>query len=177
MHERPGDGDALLLAARQLRWPVREAVADADRRDELLVPRAVGLAPGERERQQDVLLRVQHRHEVEALKDEAELVAPQAGQLTVVEARELGAVNDDRAGGRAVQAGEQVHERRLARAGRPHDGGEAADREVDGHVDEGTHGGVALAERAAQVNGRDNGPSGGPDQADIAGNYRRRHAA
>ena len=94
-------------------------------------------------------------HEVEALKHEAELVAPQAGERAVVEPRELDAVDGDRAGGRAVQAGEQVHERRLARARRPHDGREAALREVDGHVDEGMDGGVALAEGAAQVDGGD----------------------
>ena len=121
---------------------------------------AVGLAPGEGERQQDVLLRVEHRHEVEALEDEAEPVAPQARQRAVVEARELGAVDRDGAGRRAVQAGEQVHERRLARARGPHDGGEAARREVDRHVDEGVHGGVALAEGAAQVDGGDDGRRG-----------------
>ena len=95
------------------------------------------------------------RHEVEALEDEAELVAPQAGERAVVEPGELDAVDRDGARGRAVQAGEQVHERRLARARRAHDGGEATRREVDGHVDEGVHGGVALAEGAAQLDGGD----------------------
>ena len=94
--ERPGDGDALLLAAGELRRAVREAVADADGRDELLEPLEVRIEPGERERQQDVLLGVQDRHEVVALEDEAELVAPQAGQRAVVEAGELRAVDRDR---------------------------------------------------------------------------------
>ena len=59
------------------------------------------------------------------------------------------------AGGRAVEAGEDVHERRLAGAGRPHDRGEAALREADGHAVEGVDGRVPLAVAAAEVDGGD----------------------
>ena len=80
--QRAGDGDALLLAARQL---VR---AGACRRfdrptvvDDVVDPRAVGLAAGEVHRERDVLDRGQRRHEVERLEDEAEPIAAQQGEL------------------------------------------------------------------------------------------------
>ena len=106
--QRAGDGDALLLAAGQLRRPVRQPVAEADGGDQRVVPLLVGLAAGERERQHDVLLGRQHRHEVEGLEDEAEPVAPQAREALVVERGELLPVDDDRArrsAGRAPRAG------------------------------------------------------------------------
>src|SRR5262245_306592 len=67
VHERAGDGDALLLAAGELRRPVRQAVAQPDGLDQLVQPRLVGLAAGQGERQRDVLQRGQHRNEVEGL--------------------------------------------------------------------------------------------------------------
>ena len=85
MDERAGDGDALLLAAGELRGAVRAAVAQADGLDELLDPPVVGLRPGDRERQDEVLLRGEDRQEVERLEDEADLVAAQLGELRVVE--------------------------------------------------------------------------------------------
>ena len=106
--QRARHGDALLLAAGQLGRAVREAVAEADGGDQRVVPLLVGLAAGERERQHDVLLGGQHRHEVEGLEDEAETVAAQAREALVVERGELGAVDDDRArasAGRARRAG------------------------------------------------------------------------
>ena len=76
-HEGAGDGDALLLAARKLGRLVPEPVGQADRLDEFLEPTRVELAPGDRQRQGDVLRRRQGRQEVERLEDEADLVAAQ----------------------------------------------------------------------------------------------------
>ena len=45
------------------------------------------LAPGDRQRQQDVLARVEDRQQVEGLEDEADLLAPQQRQRAVVERR------------------------------------------------------------------------------------------
>ena len=59
--QRAGDGDALLLAARQLRRPVREAVAEADGVDERAEPLLVDLRAGEHQRERDVLLRAEDR--------------------------------------------------------------------------------------------------------------------
>ena len=103
------------------------------------------------------------RDQVEGLEDEAELVAAQRGEALVVEVRELLAVDDDRAGGRPVQAGEQVHERRLARARRAHDRRELPGREVHRDALERVHRSLPLPVRAVQVGGRDDGWRGHGD--------------
>ena len=54
-----------------------------------------------------------------------------------------------------VETGEDVHEGRLARARRSHDGAEAASLEADRHAGERVHGGVALSVAAADVGGAD----------------------
>jgi hypothetical protein len=138
--ERARHGDALLLAARQLGGAVAQAVAQPDGVDQAGHPRLVGLAAGDGQRQLDVLLGRQDRQQVEGLEDEADLVAAQVGELLVVELGELRAVQDDRAGRRPVESGEQVHERRLARARGAHDGGELARGEVDRDPGEGVDG-------------------------------------
>ena len=129
--ERAGDRDALLLAAGELGRTMAEALAQADGVDERVEPRRVGVAPGDRERQQDVLLRGEDGQQVEGLEDEPDLVAAQLGQAGVVEPGELGAVERHRAARRLVEAGEQVHERRLPRTRRPHDRGERAGGKPD----------------------------------------------
>ena len=85
--QRAGHGDALLLAAGELGGPVVEAVAEADGVDEAVDPRVVGLAAGDRQRQEDVLPRVEDGQQVEGLEDEADLVAAQRRQRLVVERR------------------------------------------------------------------------------------------
>ena len=97
----------------------------------------------------------QHRQQVEELEDEAELVAAQLGQLAVVEAGDLVAVERDRARGRRVEAGEDVHQGRLARARRAHDRGEAAALETGADLDQGVDGGAALAVATGHVVGDD----------------------
>ena len=64
----------------------------------------------------DVLLRGQHRQQVEELEDEADVRAPQLGQVGVLQRRDLRARDLDRAGGRLVEPGHDVHQRRLARS-------------------------------------------------------------
>src|SRR3954466_10186761 len=59
--QRARHGDALLLATGELGGTVGEAVAEADGADQRVAPLGVGLAPGQRERQQDVLLGGQDR--------------------------------------------------------------------------------------------------------------------
>ena len=76
----PGAGDPLLLAAGQLAGPVPEPVAQADGVDDRVEPVLVGLAPGDGQRQQDVLLRGQRGQQVELLEDEADLVPAQGRQ-------------------------------------------------------------------------------------------------
>ena len=121
-HERAGHRDALLLAAGHLARAVAEAVGEPDLGDELLVPVRLRLAAGDLHRQEDVLLRREHRQEVEELEDEADVVAAQRRQPGVVEAGDLGVADPHLPAVGVVQPGEDVHERRLARARRPHDG-------------------------------------------------------
>ena len=52
---------------------------------ELVEPLAVDITPGDRQRQQDVLFGAQHRQQVERLEDETDPIAPQLGQVVVIE--------------------------------------------------------------------------------------------
>ena len=113
-HERPGHGDALLLAAGELRGLVREALAQADAGDDLVEPALVGLAAGEAGRQHDVLGRREHREQVEELEDEPDVVAAQLRERVVVEPADVDPADGHLARGGLVEAGEDVHERRLA---------------------------------------------------------------
>jgi hypothetical protein len=155
VHERARHGDALLLAAGELARAVGQAVGEADAVDQLVEPLLVDLAAGERERQQDVLLGGEDRHEVEGLEDEAEPIAAQPGERLVAEPADLLAVDGHGAARRRVEAREQVHQRGLAGARRAHDGGVLAGRELQGHAPERLHGRLTLAVDAAQVGAGD----------------------
>ena len=85
------------------------------------------------QRQADVFEARQGRQQVEELEDEADLVAPHARQLIVGQAGERFAVDADLAGGRAVEAADQIEQRRLAGAGRADDRDHLAAR--DGEAD------------------------------------------
>ena len=101
--ERPCDRDALLLAAGELGRAVRATVGEADARDHLGHPGLVRLLARDRERQEDVLLRRQHREQIEELEDEADVPAAQLRQLVSFERRDVRAVDrrrPRRSGGR-----------------------------------------------------------------------------
>jgi len=121
------------------------AVRETRRREKLVEPGRVGLLAGDRERKRDVLLGAQRRQKVEELEDEADVLAAEPGQLLVVQPGDVGAVDEDRAGGRAVESGEDVHERGLARAGRAHHGRHATARDLQRDAAEGVDRGVAVA--------------------------------
>ena len=155
--QRTRDRNTLLLAAGELGRPVRSPVHQADGLEQLTLPLRIGLASGDRQRQLDVLLRRQHRQEVEELEDEPDLVAPQPGELLVVQADDLGAVDLDRSRGGLVETGEDVHERRLPRAGRAHDRRELALRELGRDSAQRIDGGVPLAVASCHVLRDDDG--------------------
>jgi hypothetical protein len=155
--ERAGDGHALLLAARELGRAVAEAVGQADLLDEFVEPLRVRLAAGQLERQGDVLGRGEHREQVEELEDEADVVAPQAGERGVVELGDVEAGDGHVARRGLVQTGEDVHQRRLARARRAHHGGQVAGGDVDADAAQGVDGGVAGAVAPDDVAGADDG--------------------
>ena len=111
--------------------PVREPLTEPEGGHEGVEPLAVHRRAGQLERQQDVLLGGEHRQQVEALEDEPDAVAAQPGQRAVVERGDLRGAEPGGARRGLVEAREHVHQRRLARAGRPHDRRERPGREVD----------------------------------------------
>ena len=134
-HERAGDGHALLLAAGELARLVVETLAESDalqRRGGERARVALAAAAVVEQRQLDVLERAGARQEIEALEDEAELLVADGGERVLVEAVDAHAVEQVRAVGRRVEAAEDVHQRRLAGAGRAHDGDELARRDGRG---------------------------------------------
>ena len=136
--QRPGDRDPLLLAAGQRAREVPAAVAEADPVEQVADPVAVRPVAGQAQREADVLLGGEVGHQVEALEDEADPLAAQPGAVVLVPVGDVLAVDEDPAVGRPLEAGRAVEERRLAGAGRAHDGGEGAGRE--GEVDTGERG-------------------------------------
>ncbi len=105
-----------------------------------------GFRPASDERQRDVLQRGQRRHQVVRLEDEADLVATQLRECLVVQAATRSVVADEHLPvGERVEAGDAVHERRLARARRAHDGAEATGLELHRDPVERAHFVVALA--------------------------------
>ena len=123
----------------------------------------LGIEPGDRERQADVLADVQERDEVERLEDEAGPVAAQARGLVVVEGADRLALEEDLAGRRPVEAAEELEERALAAARRTHQGDELAGRHGQGHAAQGLDGrlaeGIGLGQ-VARLEDRRSSPSG-----------------
>jgi hypothetical protein len=109
-------------------------------------PLRIGLPPGDGQRQQDVLLRRQGRDQVERLEDEADPVAAQQREVALLELRVISTPPRKTLNRRwEVEPGEAVHQRGLAGAGRPHDGGEFVGVDVDRHPAERDDLGIALA--------------------------------
>ena len=74
------------------------------------------------QREFDVVQRGGPRQEVEGLEDEADFLIANAGQFVVVEFTDQLSVQPVLAFARSVEAADQIHQRRFARAGRSHDG-------------------------------------------------------
>ena len=126
--ERAGDGDALLLAARELRREMAGAIGEAD----LAEPGEHAAATlsrrhsGVHERQLDVAIGTRARQQVVGLEHEADALAANVRATRLVERRHLLAHELVGAGRRTVEAAEDGEQRRLARAGRAHDRDELA---------------------------------------------------
>ena len=70
--------------------------------------------------QDDVLIHVQHRHQVVVLEHKADLPPPEDGQFLIAHGREFFAVHRDGAAGGAVQPAQHVEQGGLAGAGGAH---------------------------------------------------------
>src|SRR5918995_657848 len=140
VHHRPGDRDALLLAARELLRPGAHLVREPDKVHDLghlLADLGVRLAL-HAQRVADVLGRGAVRKELEVLEDAAE-VAAQERHLRALEAAEVAPADDDAAARRLDFLQEEPDERRLAGAGRADDEDELALLDDEGHAVECPH--------------------------------------
>ena len=127
------------------------SLTEPDGLEKILEPLAVGLFPGDRQRQEHILLGRQHREQVEELEDEADVLPSQLRDLGVAKFAELGAGEDDLAAGRLVQRREDVHERRLARARRAHDRGQLPAGDFEADTAKGVNGRVPFAVTPCQA--------------------------
>src|SRR5208282_2218710 len=121
--EGSGQGDALLLASRELRGPSVEPVAEAELRQHRAGPFA-RLASGNarnQERQLHVLGRREHRQEVVRLKHEPHSARAILALRAVVHRMEVDPFERDRAAVDLVQSREAIEKRRLATSRRAHD--------------------------------------------------------
>ena len=117
--DRAGDGDALLLAARQRRRARAGAVGEPDP-GEHLAHRALDLVlamPGDAQRQRDIVERRQMADEAEILEHHADAAA-EGGQQVARGVGQFLAEQADPAARRALREVEQFEQRGLARARR-----------------------------------------------------------
>ncbi|KAG1081628.1 hypothetical protein G6F40_015417 [Rhizopus arrhizus] len=130
--DRAGNRHALLLAAGQFIRAVAAAVGQADQgqRDLRIALALRGVEVGQQQRQLDVLLRGQHRHQVVELEHEADVVAAPGRQLAAAHLVDALAFDADLAAAGVVQAADQVEQGGLARTGGAHQRDEVAARDV-----------------------------------------------
>ena len=119
--ERARHRDALRLSAGELVGSMGAAVLEPDRPDQGLAPGLVRLVAADPNGEQNVLLGIEYREQVVALEDEADLLATQQRQLAIRERVEPSAGDLDPTTCGLVEPSQNVHERRLAGAGRAHD--------------------------------------------------------
>ena len=119
--ERARDRDALLLAAGELLWIVRQACREPDAREPLAGAPGSVVGAGKLERQHDVFQRSERRQQLERLEHEAEPASPQRRARVLGQAIERGVAEPYFARAGPVEAGEQTEQRRLARPRRADD--------------------------------------------------------
>ena len=141
-HERPGEGDALPLTTGELVRPAREQLLAADDRRGLAHPRR-GVSLGhvaDEQPEADVLGHVEVREERVALEDHRHV--PAAG----AQLGDVASADQDPAGRRLLEPGDEAQQRRLPAARRPQDDEELAVAHLQVEALEGCDRAVALAE-------------------------------
>ena len=135
--ECPGQGDALLFTAGQLRWIMPEAVSEAD---------GFQIVPGTLERiacagklkwKRCVLLGRHRRDKVEVLKDYADILATESREPVFVQARKVDVRGAHAAASRLLQPGDHHEKTGLTGAGGAYDADRfaLADDQVDAAQD------------------------------------------
>ena len=117
--ERPRDGHSLLLATGKLRGQMRKALAKTDAferfRGLLLVRDRMKILS-----EHDIFERVQVRHQMELLEDEANFLRAVTDHSVFVELRKIHAIDYYTAFGEGVEPAKNIDERGFARARRAH---------------------------------------------------------
>ncbi len=140
-HFRPlgdgaGHGDALLLAAGKLGREMIEPIRKPDELQRRLGGHRIVRDFGD---EFDVLARREAGRQIEELEDETDMAAPVGGQLAVARLDEIASLEADHAGGRPVEAPQNVQQRRLARARRTQQHQCLAGRDVQVDAAQGMH--------------------------------------
>ena len=117
--QSPGDGHPLLLAAGEVVGQVLELCLQPQGLNDPFHIGFVRRVAVQLDGQDDVLIHVQHRHQVVVLEHKADLPPPEDGQFLIPHGREFFAVHRDGAAGGAVQPAQHVEQGGLAGAGGP----------------------------------------------------------
>ncbi len=135
--QRPGESDALLLAAGKLGGIVGGAIREAHLREQFARAGRGIPAAEELERQGDVFERGEVGKEVEGLEQEADVTPPEEGEAVLVERREIPPGDFDAPAARPLDAGDHGEESGLACAGGAGEGDRLAalDLEIDSAQD------------------------------------------
>ena len=138
--QRAGNGDALLLTAGELRRIGLRLVGQTDRLQKLLRARSrlTAADPGKLHREADIIQTVPLHEQIEALEDHGN-VAPRSTKLRGRHGIQTFSVDDDLAGGGALEHIDAAHQRALAGAAHADDAVNVTVRNGQGDILEGFH--------------------------------------
>jgi len=131
--QRPGNTDALLLAAGKLARQMPGSLPQADAAERfqrlLLIRHGVVVLTDHH-----ILNSGQIIHHMKLLKNKADLVPPDICQRLAALLGDIHAVQQNLTGARFIHTADDIHHRALAGAGRPHDGDPLSLVHMDAHI-------------------------------------------
>ena len=107
VHERTGDGDALLLAPGQLRRVVLFAIGETDTLQHRPGKITRIITTGDLDRQHDIAERGKTRHQVKRLKHDTEVVTTHIGQCVALESSYVLVTDNNRTAVRVLESCQQ----------------------------------------------------------------------
>ena len=146
-----GERGPLALGGGQHGGPLVAAVGQPDPLEQGVDGLGLGRAARDQQRQRDVLAHGDGGEDGGGGEEEADLVAPHAGELEVVELAQRAPVEDHAAAGGAVEAGDQVEQGGLARARGADNGGELPGGRLDRHVAEHVDAGAEVTHAMEEI--------------------------